>query len=250
MQSSIQQATNCLAELPVIERLLKGYTPRAILRQTLRETSMNRLAIFKVVLISFAFVFSATKSFASCNQTLVGSQYDRFVDAGRINHDLFNAAVLILTNNERCSRGRSELRTTQSVFSAAVAHAEYMAENQQYDHVMNVRGARNVTEWLRRQNTSFRRTGENIDKHFLPILNGVSYIPLGNCNFNYTATGTRVPKHTYRTLAQTVVASWMGSPGHRANLLERRYDRMGAAFGLSRGGQFCGDLYISQVFAG
>ena len=48
-------------------------------------------------------------------------------------------------------------------------------------------------------------------------------------------------------MARGAVQSWVGSPGHRANLLDRQYNRtgIGASFGKWRGYDA---VYLTQVF--
>lgn len=211
---------------------------------------MKNLFAIKIVFLSLVFVFSATLGSAACNAALTGSQYDRQVNAGRIDQALMNNAILHYTNQIRCRRGLRAFTTSQDVFGAASIHAKNMASTRTYAHELNIRRQRNLRERLQTQNASFRRAAENIAKTFVYSLNGRGYIASGSCTFRYTANNQPIPIHTYRTLAQELVESWDNSPGHRENIRSRRFTRMGAGVGIDKNTPLCGELYAAQVFTG
>ena len=202
------------------------------------------------VFLIFSAVLAGSALRAACPAPLSGSSYDRRINSGSINQGLFNQAVLYYTNKIRCQRGLPLFASTRDVTGAANTQARNMTRTRTYSHDLNVAGARNLRERMRSQSQSFRSAGENIAKNFVYVLNGRPYIPADNCAFRYLNTREPVPVHTYRSLAEELVDSWEGSRDHRANILNRRYTRMGAAFGIDRRGQLCGEVYASQVFAG
>jgi len=204
--------------------------------------------IFLSVFLLSLMVGSA--SWAACLGQLQGSAYDRRINSGSINQDLFNRAILYYTNKIRCRRGVPLLESTRDVLGAANTQARNMARTRTYSHDINIAGARNLRERMRAQTRNFRTAGENIAKNFVYVLNGRPYIPADNCAFRYLNTRQPVPIHTYRSLAQELVSAWEASPGHLVNIINRRYTRMGAAFSIDRRGQLCGEVYVSQVFAG
>lgn len=201
-------------------------------------------------LLVFLLLLSAVSTRAACTAPLQGSAYDRQIIDGAPDQGLFNAAVLYYTNQIRCRHGLPPFASTYDVFTAARTQAGNMSRTRVYSHNINIAGARNLRERIQAQTRDFRAAGENIAKTFVYVLNGRPYIPARNCAFRYLATHRPVPIHTYRSLAQELVQSWEHSHGHLANILNRRYNRMGAAFGIDRQGQLCGEVYASQVFAG
>ncbi len=209
-------------------------------------TSIFRNPFFLV----FFLAFSTVSAQAACPPPLQGRDYDQQINSGPLNQGLFNNAVLYYTNNIRCARGLSLFTTTRDVFGAANIQAANMTRTRTYSHDLNIRGARNLRERMRAQTRNFRAAAENIAKTFTYVLNGRPYIPANNCAFRYLESKQPVPIHTYRTLALELVNSWETSPGHLANIINRRYTRMGAAFGIDPSGQLCGEVYASQVFAG
>ncbi len=69
------------------------------------------------------------------------------------------------------------------------------------------------------------------------------------CNFTYGDTKTPVPIHTYASLAKQVVDRWYKSPGHKKNLLNPKFRRLGSGVGIDPNGPACGDFYLTQNFA-
>ena len=216
---------------------------------------------FIFVFLIFSAVFASAAVRAACPAPLQGGSYDRRINSGSINQDLFNRAVLYYTNKIRCSRGLPLFSSTRDVLGAADTQARNkgqweacrslnMTPTRTYGHDLNVAGARNLRERMRAQSRDFRTAGENIAKNFVYVLNGRPYLPSDSCAFRYVSTRAAVPVHTYRSLAQELVASWEASRGHMNNIVNRRFTRMGAAFGIDRRGQLCGEIYASQVFAG
>jgi uncharacterized protein YkwD len=110
-------------------------------------------------------------------------------------------AVLCLVNRERQRRGKRPLRDAAALRSAAAGHSRDMVARHYFDH--DTPGGRDVLDrviaahWASRH--SVRRLGENI------------------------AWGSG----TYAT-PRRIVALWMGSSGHRANILDGRFREAGA----------------------
>lgn len=120
--------------------------------------------------------------------------------------------MIQLTNSERAAAGVPALSTNSRLVLAAQLHANQMAQLQQMEH--NLSGATYPTpaDRLAAAGYAWRTYGENIA-------------------FNY-----RSP--------EDVVRGWMGSSGHRANILSAAFTEMGAA--VARDAQ--GRPYWVQVF--
>lgn len=200
-----------------------------------------------LILIAISVSFQATASIAACRGTL-GTEYNLPINTRPINQSLFNNAILFYTNKYRCQRGIHQLTTTNQLMRSAVAHATGMAATLTYSHIIPRARSRDLSTRLHGNHAPFRRAGENIAKTFFYALNGRPFLTSGSCNFRYMANRQPVPLHSYASLANEVVQSWIDSPGHRANLLSRRFTRMGAGLGLDRNGQLCGEIYVSQEF--
>jgi hypothetical protein len=131
-------------------------------------------------------------------------------------------AVLGLVNDARrrgatCGTQRfaatAPLTWNDRLAAAALEHSRDMAEHDYFDHVD--RGGTGVAERARQQGFAWRAVGENI------------------------AAGQGSP--------QQVVAGWLASPGHCANMLSPDFAEMGAAYALNP--QAAMEIYWTQVFA-
>jgi uncharacterized protein YkwD len=132
------------------------------------------------------------------------------------------AATTCLLNVERRKRGRSPLRHNAGLALAGQRHARDMVSRRYFAHV-----SRAGTQFSER----IRRTG---------YLRGAGRAVLGE---NLAWGGGRL------ATPRQVVRSWMKSAGHRANILQRRFDEVGIGVvrslpvrGLSRGATYAAEF--------
>jgi uncharacterized protein YkwD len=169
---------------------------------------------------------------------------------GKIDQQLFDEAVLIYSNAVRKANGRPPLRLDPALSQAAADHARNMARLRTHSHELPVRGQKHLKQRMQRVSVDYRLAAENIamDKVYRllgrPIAMGYS-----GCNFTYGDTKTQVPIHTYASLAKQVVDRWYKSPGHKKNLLNPKFRRIGSGVGIDPNGAACGDFYLAQNFA-
>jgi uncharacterized protein YkwD len=123
------------------------------------------------------------------------------------------AEVVHLTNVERTHDGRTTLRANPRLMRAAQIHAEQMARAGQLAHVLPSAAYPRSEDRLAAADYRWQTYGENV--------------ALGQSN------------------AAEVLKSWMHSPGHRTNILNRDFTEMGAGYAIDRAGQ----PYYVQVFA-
>jgi uncharacterized protein YkwD len=130
-------------------------------------------------------------------------------------------AVLRLVNDARrrggvCGRQRfgptSALTWNDRLAAAALAHSQDMASHDYFEHAD--RSGAGVTQRATQHGYRWRQVGENI------------------------AAGQGSP--------QQVVAGWLASPGHCANMLSPDYAEMGAAYAINP--QASLEIYWTQVF--
>ena len=120
------------------------------------------------------------------------------------------AEELELTNAARREAGLSPLECDEDMARAARLHSQDMCDQGYFSHTS--RDGRSFTDRLDAQGVSYRTAGENI------------------------AWGQRTPDDVHR--------AWMGSSGHRANILGSQYGRIGI------GHVDCGGSpYWTQTFA-
>ena len=123
------------------------------------------------------------------------------------------ASVIQLTNAERAAAGVPALAANSRLVLAAQLHADQMAQLQRMEHTLAEGPYPSPADRLSAAGYAWRTYGENIA-------------------FNY-----RSPEEVMR--------GWMGSSGHRANILNGSFTEMGVA--VARDGQ--GRPYWAQVFA-
>jgi uncharacterized protein YkwD len=179
------------------------------------------------------------------------ARFDAPIAPGGPDPALFQEAVLILVNVERRRGGRAALAGDPRLARAAAAHAANMARHRAMAHRLPDAKAGKLAQRLAGEGVTFRRAGENIgmEKAYRLLGRPIAARASG-CAFTYADTGAPVPPHSHASLAGSAVARWMASPGHRANILEGRFKRMGAGAAIDPQGAACGDVYLAQTFAG
>lgn len=119
--------------------------------------------------------------------------------------------IYLLTNAERESRGLDLLQRNMLVDSIARAHSQDMADRDYFSHV--------TPEGLDPTNRGLK-AGYDCTKDY-----GTHYTyGLAENIFWY---GGIPYSHTAEDIAGKTVTDWMNSPGHRGNILESSYDRIG-----------------------
>ncbi len=119
----------------------------------------------------------------------------------RQNLTLIRAATLCLVNRERVTHGERPLRPNARLARAAQAHTTSMAVGDYFEHV----GPQGQTPLAR--------------------MRAVGYISSSRAGYE---VGENIAWGTlYLATPRAIVAAWMASPGHRANILDARYRETG-----------------------
>jgi uncharacterized protein YkwD len=156
-------------------------------------------------------------------------------DLARRIHDLVNA--------ERTARGLAPLERDARLDGVAAGHSQDMAEHGFFDHASpngddpTARGKRRGYVCRKVRGMTVREgIGEN-------IFQGALYRKI---TMRRTPAGTSASYDwlTPEELAVAAVTGWMDSPGHRANILTREYDRAGLGIAVARDGR----VYVTQDF--
>ncbi len=121
--------------------------------------------------------------------------------------------VFELVNQGRTSEGLKALKRDERLANAARSHARRMAQQGFFSHVDPERG--DLIERLNQANIPWRKAAENL----------------------FTEKG-------YPDPAQRTVQSWMNSPGHRKNLLDK--DVTHAGVGAARAPD--GAVYVVEIY--
>jgi uncharacterized protein YkwD len=140
-----------------------------------------------------------------------------------------NTALLVETNRVRVAHGLPKLRLLAELAAAADDQAAFMALTLHLAHANWLPEQADVAERVKRRGlTEARVVAENVlTTGFAPA---------------------REPAPTCAEVATGIVAQWMDSPGHRANILNRQFTNLGCA---ARWATFVGGggFYAAQVFA-
>ncbi len=118
--------------------------------------------------------------------------------------------VIRLVNEERAKNGLSPLQADWELNRVARFKSQDMKDNNYFSHTSPVYGT--PFEMIKNFGISYRSAGENIAK------------------------GQRTP--------QAVVNAWMNSSGHRANILNSTYTKIGV--GYVKDGNYWTQMFISQ----
>ena len=181
------------------------------------------------------------------------------VDVAFCNLQLLDAAVFWMTNVERIKHGLKEFRFHYKLRQMATLHSEQMRNHGFFSHD-NPYEARYKTLDDRldalQDNTfdGFMTYGENIAQY--PTLNGPNTFTiqfLGGTLHFYTPDGREMLYCTCLEYAQKVVDGWMHSPGHRANILNPKFEYLGCGCaGFEQTGDCVPMLYynLTQNFGG
>lgn len=123
--------------------------------------------------------------------------------------DAYEREVVRLVNKERTSRGLNELTYDWQLSRVARYKSADMSQNNYFSHTSPTYGS--PFEMIKSFGISYRTAGENI------------------------ARGQKSPK--------AVVDAWMNSQGHRANILNKSYTKIGV--GYEENGKYWTQLFIS-----
>lgn len=125
----------------------------------------------------------------------------------------FATEVLNLVNAERAKNGLAALKLDTGLSEVAKKHSEDMAKNNYFSHT-SLSGL-SPFDRIKNAGISYKTAGENI------------------------AAGQKTPKQ--------VVSGWMNSEGHRKNILNASFTKMGLGYATSNSGY---KTYWTQLFIG
>lgn len=207
---------------------------------------------FVAACLGAALLLSAPQAAEACSRGVSKAAAQTMVPASRIDQSMLEDAIRNEVNYHRCRAGLRPVGDAgTSLAREARKHSLWMAKTQQLTHRSTVPGAATLRQRVRNAGLRVRTGSENIgmvhryqiDNRNFRILNA------STCQFA-TYEGQRLPAHSYASLARHIVALWMESPGHRANILDRDVSKMSAAVAFDPNAQYCGRFWLTQNFIG
>lgn len=166
--------------------------------------------------------------------------------------DLFDHAVRHYSSLARCGEGGASFAPDAGLVEVATAHSEDMRVHNFFDHTSVVAGKETLGKRLRLVGVTYRAAAENLA--LMSLFNfrpgeAFELLDEDNCVFRDPESGELYRRRTYAELAKVLVDGWMASPGHRANLLNDRYRRLGSGLSIDPDRDYCGSVYATQNFA-
>ena len=153
------------------------------------------------------------------------------IELDRIDYPRLHATIFFVTNETRVKNRRQALAFAVELERAAYLHSKYMVEQNFFSHENPFSNRRKTTE-QRAKLAGIKNPliAENIATHF-----GIKYkagtpvyrVDAEKGTFSYEPGGLLIPNHTYLSFAEAIVAQWMDSPPHRANLLSKDAVQLG-----------------------
>ena len=162
--------------------------------------------------------------------------------------------ILRYTNVERQKAGLVPLKPDAILTQSARGHSSEMAKLNYFGHRSPNAQNRELEQRLRKVGATLEGTrfGENIGVDFVLAISDVPYIKRrvkGRTRY-YTGDGFKeIQPQSDDQFARSMVAQWMASPGHRANILNPGFTHIG--IGVARGRwQELDAFYVTQNFQG
>lgn len=215
---------------------------------------MSAIRVFCLAVVAVAWIGLPQAGLAGCKPPKLTEAERKPVPTTNIDQALLSRAITKQTNYFRCKRGLKPLDYDPDLKSAAEIHARNMAKLNKLSHVLPVSGAKTMKQRFKTANVMVKKIfAENIGTEFRMALDMRVFLTddAANCRLRFQDTRQPVPHHSYGSLAQSMVERWYNSKKHRANMLNTKINRVGAAARFtSRGPAPCGTYYLTQNFAG
>ncbi len=175
------------------------------------------------------------------------------IDFNNVQHELLSAAIYHATNQRRVEHDLKELGHSDKLDEASHIHAESMVKKDYFSHINPDKPKkRTPADRVEMVGLVPKYVAENIATHF-----GIQYEPEkpvipyeenGQRKYRYRMDGPPIPHHTYETFAQTLLDAWMGSTGHRRNILSQHARMMGSSCVEDKDAKDMVKFYCVQTF--
>jgi len=196
-----------------------------------------------------------------CNSGFSDSKYERFIglfskkiDSDSVDYRLLERAIVFYTNKMRIAHNVKPCSEDQILIRAARAHSREMSEKQYFSHTSPVPGNTHLSDRLKKEGMILENVviGENLSVDFILDISGKIFytVSVNGKKVYMDSNGDKeILTQTYEKFARSTVEHWMSSHGHRRNLLNENFQKVG--IGVARGKYKGLDaIYVTQNFAG
>jgi len=194
---------------------------------------------------------AAQSAQAACPAAGFTAAQKKPIPTKNINQNLFSDAIARAANAARCKAGKALIKDTAPLMKVAATHSAWMARNRKLSHQSTVPGQASFSARARSTGLRYGTAAENVAAYprFRFGAGAFKIKSASACRFT-TQSGQAIRTHSYASLAQAVVTGWLGSPGHRRNLLNRKMDKSGAGIAFDAKADYCGQFFVTQEYMG
>ncbi|MGM9402563.1 CAP domain-containing protein [Aliiroseovarius sp. KMU-71] len=207
--------------------------------------------LLPVMLVACLAVFlSPATAQAKCSVQRVAGE-EKSISYKQLNQAILDAAILAQVNFHRCKHGLPKLTAASGLRKQASKHSKWMAKSGKLSHQASSGTTRSLKGRLKSSGLKYKTGAENIGVMRLYNIDNRQFLirSSGKCVFT-TPSGQPIGRHSYRSLATLAVREWMESPGHRRNILRRNLRHTGAGAEVRPNSQYCGAVFLTQIFSG
>lgn len=178
----------------------------------------------------------------------------RYIEPAALDREFLADCIIYQTNLARLQHDAGECSYDRRLTEAAASHSREMVRMQYFSHESPLKKNRTLGHRLKNAGIFLPGTAfaENLGVDFILSLSEVPYYTETHRKrtyyYNYE-TKEKISSQTYGQFAEQMVKNWLASPGHRRNLLNKKFTRIG--IGVETGRYRGHDaVYVTQNFLG
>lgn len=151
---------------------------------------------------------------------LVGLRFAAAADLSALLPDALSDAICLQTNRARMMHGMHPLKVNPILHAGAQMHAEQMVDHDFFGHTApEAARFKTPTDRMRAAGVANPYPAENIATWYALRYTGTGYRVVDPERAVFRSEGHTLRAHTPESFAVDIVAYWMSSPPHQANIL-------------------------------
>jgi len=183
---------------------------------------MQHFNFMKAILIGILFLNSVVLfSQIEKDKKSLDSLLNTYIDFDNLNYKILNYAIFLKTNEARKRNNLPPLEYNLILEEMAMMHSKDMVNKRFFSHENPYdRNKKTIIDRAYMVGIKNPNIAENIAEAFgLQYQSNTRIFLRGKGKFSYTADGDLISPHTYLSLANQIVDTWLNSPGHKKNIL-------------------------------